>query len=164
MPYTGFTSLAAKLVCLGPVKREMSTYYVTLYFPQQLSQLVTTWFVARQVWFLGRKTRNIAIHLVLQQFCITSCTFSLKVNSDLRPRPHLGCDNIIDPGEVLCPAVLVKNKGLLVLLSFAGSQKSPSGRSYHCFVFAPRLSRYFWKRRKDLRFQKYSDTSGQGLS
>ena len=98
IPHTGFTSLAAKSVCLGPVKREMSTYYVTksrtsLYFPQQLSQLETTWFIARQVWFVGGKTRNIAIQ-VLQQCCITSCTFSLKVNSDVRPRPHLGCDNI----------------------------------------------------------------------
>ena len=70
---------------------------------------------------MAGKTRNIAIQ-VLQQCCMTSCTFSLKVNSDLRPRPHLGCDNKIDPGEVLCPAVLVKNKGLLVLLSVAGSQ------------------------------------------
>ena len=98
IPHTGFTSLAAKSVCLGPVKREMSTYYVTksrtsLYFPQQLSQLAITWFIARQVWFVGGKTRNIAIQ-VLQQCCITSCTFSLKVNSDVRPRPHLGCDNI----------------------------------------------------------------------
>ena len=87
-----------KAVCLGSVKREISTYYVTksrtsLYFPQELSQLATTWFIARQVWFVGGKTRNIAIQLVLQQCCITSCTFPLKVNSDLRPRPHLSCDN-----------------------------------------------------------------------
>ena len=43
---------------------------------------------------VGGKTRNIAIQLVLQECCIASCTFSLKVNGDLRPRPHLGCDNI----------------------------------------------------------------------
>ena len=107
IPHTGFTSLAAKSVCLGPVKREMSTYYVTksrtsLYFPQELSQLATTWFIARQVWFVGGKTRNIAIQLVLQQCCITSCTFSLKVNSDLRPCPHLGCDNITSTQEKCC--------------------------------------------------------------
>ena len=44
MPYTGFTSLAAKLVCIGPVKREISTYYVTksrtsLYFRNSFRNL-----------------------------------------------------------------------------------------------------------------------------
>ena len=149
----------------------MSTYYVTksrtsLYFPQQLSQLATTWFVARQVWFLGGKTRNIAIQLVLQQCCITSCTFSLKVNSDLRPRPHLGCDNMTStPGEVLCPAVLVKNtknRGLLVLLSVAGSQNLPQ---VDLILYLPNTypARYSWKRREKSPFSKIFGYKWTGL-
>ena len=140
-------SLAAKSVCLGSVKREISTYYVTksrtsLYFPQELSQLATTWFIARQVWFVGGKTRNIAIQLVLQQCCITSCTFPLKVNSDLRPRPHLGCDNTTSTQGSVVSSGFSEKQGFVGVAQCRGLTKSPSGRSY--FVFAPRLSRYFF--------------------
>ena len=48
-----------------------------------------------------------------------------------------------------------EKQGFVGVAQCRGLTKSPSGRSYHCFVFAPRLSRYFGKRRKDLRFQKY---------
>ena len=40
-----------------------------------LTQLVTTWFAARQGWFMKGKTRNIAFQFVLQQCCKTRCTF-----------------------------------------------------------------------------------------
>ena len=40
-------------------------------------QLFATWFVARQVWFEGGKTRNIVIPFVLQQCFETSSTFFL---------------------------------------------------------------------------------------
>ena len=43
------------------------------------------------------------------------------------------CDNVIDPGEVLCPAVLVKTRDCLGC-SVSRAQKPPFGRSY--FVFA----------------------------
>ena len=43
------------------------------------------------------------------------------------------CDNVIDPGEVLCPAVLVKTRVCLGC-SVSRAQKPPFGRSY--FVFA----------------------------
>ena len=63
----GVTSLAAKQVCLGQVKRAQ----VVQIFLQKVDQLstfgnncpqpATSWFVARQIWFVGGKTRNIAI-------------------------------------------------------------------------------------------------------
>ena len=40
-------------------------------------QLFATWFVARQVWFEGGKTRDIVIPFVLQQCFETSSTFFL---------------------------------------------------------------------------------------
>ena len=39
------------------------------------TQLATTWFAARQVWFLRGTTRNIAIQLVLHICCRITCTF-----------------------------------------------------------------------------------------
>ena len=50
-------------------------------------QLFATWFVARQVWFEGGKTRNIVIPFVLQQCFETSSTFFLSVLS--RPFLHV---------------------------------------------------------------------------
>ena len=47
-------------------------------FCNNFPQPATSWFVERQVW-----TRNIAIQLVLEQFCKTSCTFSLPVLSSV---------------------------------------------------------------------------------
>ena len=44
-------------------------------FYHSRSNLLTSWFVARQVWTLGGKTCHIVIPLVLQQYCKTSCTF-----------------------------------------------------------------------------------------
>ena len=58
--YVGVTSLAAKQVCLGPVKRAQ----LVQIFLQKVELLPTytpIWFVARQIWFMGGKTSNIAI-------------------------------------------------------------------------------------------------------
>ena len=44
-------------------------------FYHSRSNLLTSWFVARQVWTLGGTTCHIVIPLVLQQCCKTSCTF-----------------------------------------------------------------------------------------
>ena len=41
-------------------------------FCNNFLQSATTWFVARQVWFLGGKTCNISFEPVLQQCCKTS--------------------------------------------------------------------------------------------
>ena len=54
-------------------------------------------------------------------------------NFDNNRLPELGCDNVIYPGEVLCPAVLVKTRVCLGC-SVSRAQKPPFGRSY--FVFA----------------------------
>ena len=75
LPHTGFKSLAAKQVSLRSVKHKTCTDFValsrtTLYFLQP----ATTWFVARQLWFVGDKTCNITIQLVLQKFCKIRCT------------------------------------------------------------------------------------------
>ena len=49
-------------------------------FCNNFSQPATTWFVARQVWFVGGKTGNISFEPVLQQCCKTSsCTYLLSV-------------------------------------------------------------------------------------
>ena len=39
------------------------------------TQPATTWFVAREVWFVGDEMGNTAFQLVLYQCCKTSCTF-----------------------------------------------------------------------------------------
>ena len=53
------------------------------------AQLATTgWFVARQGLNLGGKTRNIALLLVLQQCCKTSCRFLLPVFPQLKSCLH----------------------------------------------------------------------------
>ena len=55
---------------------------------------------------------------------------------ELRKQSFAGtrfCDNVIEPGEVLCPAVLVKPRVCLGC-SVSRAQKPPFGRSY--FVFA----------------------------
>ena len=52
--------------------------WVPCIFIQPEVSIYTTWYAARQVWFLGSKMCNIAFQLVLQQ-CKTSCTFSLPV-------------------------------------------------------------------------------------
>ena len=62
---------------------------------------------------------------------------------------------------MLCPAVLVKNKGLLVLLSVAGSQNLLQV-DLIIVLYLPHA--YLDIFENSLRFQKYSDTSGQGLS
>ena len=36
-----------------------------------------------------------------------------------------------------------EKQGFVGVAQCRGLTKSPLGRSYHCFVFAPRLSRYF---------------------
>ena len=61
-----------------------------------VSQPATTWFVLwRQVWFVGGKTRNIAIQLFLQPCCKTSCNVfvalfyrSLKANVTYSSQLH----------------------------------------------------------------------------
>ena len=73
-PYTGHTSLDnAANVCQGPVKQEIcidfvessgTTRYTTFLQP------TTTWFVARQAYFVGGKTRKTAIELVSQQLML----------------------------------------------------------------------------------------------
>ena len=45
-------------------------------FCNNFSQPATTWFVARQVWFVVGKMRNIVIQLVLRQCCKSSCKSS----------------------------------------------------------------------------------------
>ena len=81
----GVTSLVAKQVCFGPVKRATCSDFVaksrTALIYQQ--QLFATWFVARLVWFEGGKTRNVVISFVLQQSFETSCTFLLPALSRL---------------------------------------------------------------------------------
>ena len=78
-------SLVAKQVCLGPVVRAACTDFAVKSktspcFLQQLSsQLAATWFVARQFWFVGCKTRNIAILLDLQLCCKQAARFLLPV-------------------------------------------------------------------------------------
>ena len=74
----------AKQVSLGPVKRITCTgflQYVELRsnFCNNFSHLAATWFVARQAWFSGGKTCNIAFQLAQQQCCKTSCTFLFSV-------------------------------------------------------------------------------------
>ena len=74
----------AKHVSLGPVKRATCTeflQYVELRsnFCNNFSHLAATWFVARQAWFSGGKTCNIAFQLAQQQCCKTSCTFLFSV-------------------------------------------------------------------------------------
>ena len=44
-------------------------------FCNPFPQPVTNWFVARQVWFVGNQTRNVAIRLALEQSNRTSCRF-----------------------------------------------------------------------------------------
>ena len=65
--YVGVTSLATKQVCLGPVKC-VQLVLIFLQKVEQLSTSATTFrnlqqadIVARQIWFVGGKTRNIAI-------------------------------------------------------------------------------------------------------
>ena len=63
---------------------------------------------------------------------------------------------------MLCPAVLVKNKGFLVLLSVAGSQNLPQ-----VDLILYLLNTYpdiLENGEKNRRFQTYSDTSEHGLS
>ena len=55
-------------------------------FCNNFSQPATTWFVAREVWFMGGKTRNISFEPVLQQCCKTSCTYLLSVLQYLYPK------------------------------------------------------------------------------
>ena len=73
-PCTGFTSLAARQVCLGPVKRATCTdllQKVELFssFCKNFWQPATAWFVARRVWVGVILTSNSAMPLILQQFC-----------------------------------------------------------------------------------------------
>jgi len=80
MPYTGRTSLAAKQVCLGPVK--LSNMCRFWFKKQDYSLLCATTFrnlqqpdLLQDRFDVGGKTRNIAIQFVLQQCCKTGCTF-----------------------------------------------------------------------------------------
>ena len=85
-----FMSFLAKQVCFGPVKtRNMYRFFLEKVqllstFCNNFSQPATTWFVARQVWFVFVKMRNIVIQLVLQQCCKSSCTFLLAVLPSLK--------------------------------------------------------------------------------
>ena len=47
----------------------------TFYFLQQLFVTCNNLICCKTVWLVGGKTRNIAIHLVLQQCCKASCVF-----------------------------------------------------------------------------------------
>ena len=76
-PYTGGMSLAAKQVCLGPVKHATSTDFVvksrtTFYFLQQLFENCNKLICCKTGLIVGGKMHNIAIQLVLQQCCKTS--------------------------------------------------------------------------------------------
>ena len=60
--YTGVTSLAAKQVCLGPVKRATCTEFVaksrtTVFSAATFRYVQQPYFL--QVWFVGGKIRNI---------------------------------------------------------------------------------------------------------
>jgi len=73
MPWTGFT-LAAKQVCLGPVKLTTCTDLLQkeeLFssFCKNFWQPATAWFVARRVWTWLILTSNITLQLIFQQFC-----------------------------------------------------------------------------------------------
>ena len=71
--------------CLELVKHASCTGFVAksrtslCFLHDTFSQPETTRFMARQVWFVGCKTRNVAIQLVLQQCCKTSRAFLLPV-------------------------------------------------------------------------------------
>ena len=71
MPYTGVTSLAAKQVCLGAVKRATCTDFVaksksTLCFLQQLFATCNNLCCCKTGLNVGGKTRNIVIHVVVE--------------------------------------------------------------------------------------------------
>ena len=68
--YAGFTSLCAKQVCLGPVKRAIYTLTdfvaksrTTLYFQQQLFATYNNLICCKTALNVGFKTRNIAFQL-----------------------------------------------------------------------------------------------------
>ena len=72
-PYTGVSSLAAKQVCLGSVKRTTCTDFVAnervellSNFSNNFPQPTTTLIAARQGRVVGGKTRNIALQPILQ--------------------------------------------------------------------------------------------------
>ena len=77
----GVTSLAAKQVCLGPVKRPTCTHCCKtrshyLLFCNNFSELAMTSFVTRQVWFLGGNTRNNSLcNNVAKQVARFCCLF-----------------------------------------------------------------------------------------
>ena len=77
-PYTGVMSLAAKKVCLEPVKRATSRDFVaksttTFYFLQQLFAHYDNLICPKTGLKVGSKMHNFAFQLVLQQCCKTSC-------------------------------------------------------------------------------------------
>ena len=82
--YARFTPLAAREVCLGSIKRATCADFVakirsTLYFVQKRFATYYNLTCCETGLNVGGKTRNIAIRLILQQCCKTSCTFSLPV-------------------------------------------------------------------------------------
>ena len=104
--YMRVTLLAAKHVCLGPVKLATCTDSLaksrtTLYSPQP----ATSWFVARQIWFVGGKTSTIAIEC----FQLTSrrpywCSKTMKRRPCWCPKPILWTLNSLfgrDPNRVM---------------------------------------------------------------
>ena len=84
------------------------------------TQPATTWFVAREVWFVGDEMGNTAFQLVLYQCCKTSCTFFSPVCGILKLE---NCKTSCTFFSPVCGILKLENLGdLLYLLKDTGEK------------------------------------------
>ena len=129
----GVTSLAAQPVCLGPVKRASCADFVlksrtTLYrhFLQQIFEKRANLSCCKTGLNVVRKTRNVAIQLVLRQCCKTrSCTFLLPVSPHHRQFLYVQEFLILSssPQKPKRPfSICFTSFGFILLFSFSSSR------------------------------------------
>ena len=93
-PCTGFTSLAAKQVCLGPVKRATCTdllQKVELFssFCKNFWQPATAWFVARRVWVFCSNFAKLFYRTLSSLLLVYSWRYAGHVGWQEQKRPQI---------------------------------------------------------------------------